>query len=137
MRGSACKISLVEIYCEFWVKMLEVFDSLCARMLNQIGAPPTSHERVGMYNNLEDAILERVACDGYLKEFKLGSVQFSGEFMGIFSKYMVGSQYFTVTKVKSNDCIARSSMAFLGCVTRVQVVEFHVDVLRYNQYFFW
>jgi hypothetical protein len=54
------KLSLVEIYCDFWVKMLEVFDSLCAWMLNQIDAPPTSHEWVGMYNNLEDVILEWV-----------------------------------------------------------------------------
>ena len=37
-------LSLLGIYCDFWVKMLEFYDSLCARKLNQIDASPTSQE---------------------------------------------------------------------------------------------
>lgn len=64
--------------------MLEFYNSLCSQVLNQIDVPPTSHEWVGLYKNYEDAILEHVVCGGYLNEFKHGSFQSSGEFMGIF-----------------------------------------------------
>lgn len=43
-----------------------------------------------------------VVSAGYLKYSRLGLVQFSVEFMGTFPKFMVGSQYFTLSEVKLN-----------------------------------
>lgn len=124
---------LMGIIVIFSFKMLGFCNSLCAWVLNKIDAPPTSHEWVGLYKNLVDVILERVACGGYLNEPTHGSVQSSEEFMDISKKkYTDGLQYFTVTEVKPNDCIAKPSVAFLEFVTWVHVVKFHADVLRCN-----
>ena len=51
-------------------------------------------------------------------------VQCSGEFVGTFIKYIVGLQYFTLIKVKRNDCNVEPSMAFLRWTTRVWVDKF-------------
>lgn len=62
------KFSLIEIYYDLWVKLLEFYKSFHARMLNKIDAPPNSHDWVGLYKNSEDAIPKWVACSGYFKE---------------------------------------------------------------------
>lgn len=62
-----------------------------------------------------------VACGKYFKEFKYGVVELVGSSWGIFPKYIVGSQYFTLTKVKPNDYNAETFTTFLGWIMRVQV----------------
>ena len=90
-------------------------------MLNQIDAPPTSQEWVGLYKSPKDAIFKWVACGGYFREVKYGPVQFSGEFMSIFRKYPIWLQYFTLKEVKLNDNNTEPSMALSGWMTRVWV----------------
>ena len=51
---------------------------------------------------MEDALSEWVICASYLKEHMLGHVQFNIEFKNTFPKTTIGSQYFTLTKIKPN-----------------------------------
>ena len=68
-------------------------------MINQPNAQLNSQEWVGLYKNMEDALLEWVNCSGYLKEYRLGHVQFSAEFMNTSPKSTVGSQYSPLPKL--------------------------------------
>ena len=72
------------------------------RMVSQHDAQPTSHEWVGLYNNLEDAFLQWVVSARYFKEFSFGPQHFNAKSMGSSPKSRVGSQYFTLMGVKVN-----------------------------------
>jgi hypothetical protein len=52
--------------------------------------------------NQRDVVPKWVVKGGYIKDFNFGPVQFSVNFMGIFSKSTVRLQYFTLTEVKPN-----------------------------------
>ena len=74
-----------------------------------------------MYRNTKDALLEWVVNVGYLKEFSYGHVHFSVECMSTFPKYVVASQYFTLSEVKPNTKNATPPMSFSGWMSRVWV----------------
>lgn len=71
------KCSLVEVYSDFWNKLVEHFGLFRERLSSQHGAKPTSREWVGLYKNVEDMMLEWVVCVGYLKAFSSGTVEVS------------------------------------------------------------
>ena len=62
-------------------------------MCSHLRAQPASHNWVGLYRNQENFMPKWIVCVGYFKEFIFGLMQFSVEFMGIFPKSIVGSQY--------------------------------------------
>ncbi len=72
------KLSLVVVYQDFWVKLLEFYGPSRERILNQFGAQPTSHEWVGFYKNFDDELPKWVVSVGYLKDSRLGMVQLLG-----------------------------------------------------------
>ena len=114
------KFSLIEIYQDLWVMLLEFYGRFHDRMLNQTNTQLTPQEWIGMYRNTEDKLPEWVINAGYLKDFKLGSVQFKAEFMSTFPKPTVGSQYYTLTKVKPITQNAIPPMAFSSWMSRVR-----------------
>ena len=59
----------------------------------------------------EDTMMEYVVSVGYLKEFNLGPIQISVEFMRFFPKSIVRSQTFTLMKMKPNIGNVLPSMA--------------------------
>lgn len=74
-----------------------------------------------MYINLEDALFEWVVSAEYLKDFSLGPVEYTTKFMGMFSKFIVGVQYFTLIEVELDARNAEPPMAFLGWMLWVKV----------------
>lgn len=100
--NSRVSFSLEKIYHDLWVNILEFYRPFCDGLLNQQDAQLTSQEWVGLYRNLLDALQGCVVRATYLKESNPSQVQFNVEFMSTFSKYNVGSQYFTMTHVKPN-----------------------------------
>lgn len=75
--------------------MNQVVGTLCLlkeEMLNQQVVQPTSQEWVGLYMNQRDVVPKWVVKGGYIKDFNFGPVQFSVNFMGIFSKSTVRLQ---------------------------------------------
>ena len=90
-------------------------------MLNQQSVQLTLQEWVELYRSTEDVLQKWVVSVGYLKEFSLGPVQFSAEFMSTFPKSTVGPQYFTFTEVKPNTRNKVAKMAFTCWMERVRV----------------
>ena len=93
-------------------------------MLNQQSAQLTSQGWVGLYWSMGDALLEWVVSAGGIKEFSLGHVQFSVEFMGTFPKSHVGTHYFTLMEVKPNIANATPPMAFSGWMVRIRWIPY-------------
>ena len=84
------KFSLVEVYYDFWFKLVERYGLFCEKLCSQHVAKLISQEWVGMYKNVEDMMPEWVVCAGYLKAFSFGLVEFSAEFMGTFPNPLLG-----------------------------------------------
>ena len=66
------------------------------------GAKPTSQEWAGLYETVQDTMLEWVVCAGFLKAFRFGPVEPGAELMGSFPSSIVGLQYFTLTEAQPN-----------------------------------
>ena len=60
-------------------------------------------------------------CADYVKEFSLGLVQFSVEFINTFPKSTLSSQYFTFIEIKPNIENATPPTTFDGWMVRVRV----------------
>ena len=110
-----------EVHHDFWLKLIKFYGPFRERMLNQQNAYLTSQKWVGLYRNAEDALPKWVVCASYLKEFSPRFVQLSAKFMGMFPKYMVGSQYFTRNEIKPNTTNAPPPMAFSGWMNCIKV----------------
>jgi len=57
-----------------------------------------------------------VISAGYLKDFGLDPVQFSAECMGTLLRSLVGSQHFTLPKVKLNVYIFSFKTNYILCI---------------------
>ena len=98
-------------------------------MLIQHNVQFISQEWVGFYMSTEDALLEWVVNIGYLKAFSPSHVQFNSKFMSTFPKSTIGSQFFTLTKMKPNVANATPQMAFNGWIAcvRLDSLEERID----------
>lgn len=98
MEEAHIKFFLAYVYHDFWVKLLDHYGSFRVGMLIQQEMHPTVREWVGLYKYQEDKLPECVVSACY---FRLGLVHVSIEFMRISPKSTIGSQYFTLRKVKA------------------------------------
>jgi hypothetical protein len=115
------KFSLEEVHRDFWLKLIEFYKAFRDTMINQQIAQLTSHEWVGLYKSMEDALPYWIICTGCLKEHKPGLIQFSAKFMNTFPKSFVGSQCYILTNIKQNTKNAISPMDFAGWMTHDRV----------------
>lgn len=90
-------------------------------MLIQHNVQFISQEWVGFYMSTEDALLEWVVNIGYLKAFSPSHVQFNSKFMSTFPQSTIGSQFFTLTKMKPNVANATPQTAFNGWIACVRL----------------
>lgn len=70
---------------------------------------------------VEVALLEWLICVGYLKECRPDPIQFSAKFSKTFSKFAMGSQYYTLTKIKPNTKNVLTPTTFNDWMMQVRV----------------
>lgn len=128
-----------------FTSLIEFYEPFQDRMLNQHNVYLTSQEWIGLYRSTDDALHEWVVKIGYLKKFCSGLVQFSVEFISIFPRPIVRSQYFISTKVNWNFETVKPTMAFSWWMAHVRVnsltrgssqTQFNLFFERCDQIFF-
>lgn len=115
------KILNCSVYCDFWVNLLDCYDSFHMKIINQYEATSTSHVWVSLYKNPTCEMPKRVAYAGYFKEFKFKPVQISIKFMSTLPKSTFEFQYFTLIEVKPNVKNAVPSTALSGWMSCVRM----------------